>query len=58
MAGIGIGLIYLGYVGMLQGYIFFKGYNVTPKQLFARVWPPGTPDNKGTQTMGNAPTGA
>lgn len=41
MAAIGMGIIFLGYAGGLYGYCLFKGYNVTPKQLFSPSWPPG-----------------
>lgn len=40
MAGIGIGLTLLGYSGILYGYCLFRGYNITPVQLFSSTWPP------------------
>lgn len=41
MAALGIGLVFLGYAGGLYGYCLFRGYNVTPKDLFSSSWPPG-----------------
>ena len=40
MAGIGIGLVLVGYSGILYGYCLFRGYQITPKQLFSSEWPP------------------
>ena len=41
MAGIGIGIVWIGYTTILYGYCLFRGYNVTPKQLVSTTWPPG-----------------
>ena len=40
MAAIGIGLVLVGYAGILYGYCLIRGYDVTPKQLFSSTWPP------------------
>lgn len=40
MAAIGIGLVLVGYAAGLYGYCLFRGYDVTPKQLFSSQWPP------------------
>lgn len=42
MAGLGIALVWMGYTGVLYGYCLFRGYNITPKQLLSKDWPPGT----------------
>lgn len=48
MAGIGIGLLLVGYATGLYGYCLIRGYDVTPKQLFSSTWPPPsrTPDTQ------------
>lgn len=40
MTSIGIGLIWVGYTGLLYSWCLFRGYNVTPKQLLSPTWPP------------------
>lgn len=41
MAALAIGLVFIGYAIGLQGYCLIKGYDVTPKQLWSPIWPPG-----------------
>lgn len=41
MAGIGIGILYVGYCAILYGYCQWQGYNITVKQMFdMKKWPP------------------
>jgi hypothetical protein len=60
MAALGIGLIFISYSASLYGYCLFRGYNVTPKDLFSQSWPPGARfDAKGAgEATGKAITGA
>jgi len=43
MVGVGIGLVLAGYSSILWGYCMFRGYDITPKQLFSSTWPPPGP---------------
>jgi hypothetical protein len=42
MVAIAIGLVWAGYTGAFYGYCLLRGYNVTPKQLLSRSWPPAS----------------
>jgi hypothetical protein len=40
MAAIAIGVVFLGYAAAMQGWVLFKGYDVTLQQLWSPTWPP------------------
>jgi hypothetical protein len=54
MAGIGIGLAWAAYTGILWGYCLIRGYDVTIKQLMSSQWPAGV-SGRGPQSI--APPG-
>jgi hypothetical protein len=39
MIAIGMGLIFVSYVGGLYGYCLIRGYDVTITQMFRQAWP-------------------
>lgn len=55
MAALGIGLIFIGYSSGLYGYCLFRGYDITPKQLFSSAWPPGA-TKKADEQLGTKPS--
>ena len=48
MIPIGIGLVFVGYCGVLWGTFIITGKNVGLKQLFGTAWPPNVPGAYGT----------
>jgi hypothetical protein len=54
MAGIGIGLVLIGYSSILYGYCLFRGYDITPKEMFSSQWPP----NNGVDDAGKGAASA
>ena len=60
MAALGIGLVFIGYAIGLNGYCLFKGYDVTPKELWSPIWPPGRTTSSvdtGTSKTGHSTAG-
>ena len=51
MAALGIGVSWVAYSAILYGYCLFRGYNITPKQLMSRTWPPGAAKNQTTGSV-------
>ena len=39
MIAIGMGLLFLSYCGLVLGYCWVRGYNVTYTDLFRSTWP-------------------
>lgn len=60
MAAVGMGLVFLGYCGMLQGVFWVTGRNVGFKTLFGATWPPDVPSATGSKSTpsGSTPAGS
>lgn len=48
MVAIGVGLAWAAYFGGLYGYCLVRGYNVSPKQLLSKTWPPASFGSQGS----------